>query len=92
MVAGVREMLKKRLNNNECNYDSFLEDNIGTVYKFQGKEANEVIFLLGCDESAAGAVRWVNSNIVNVTATRAKSRLYIIGDRSKKRLAAKQIP
>ena len=56
--------------------------NIGTVHTFQGKEADEVIFLLGCDNSkeAAGAVRWVNSNIVNVAATRAKYRLYIVGD------------
>lgn len=55
---------------------------IGTVHKFQGKEADEVIFLLGCDEKASGAVKWVNSNIVNVAATRAKYRLYIIGDKS----------
>lgn len=55
---------------------------IGTVHTFQGKEADEVIFLLGCDpgEGAKGAVRWVNRNIVNVAATRAKFRLYVIGD------------
>lgn len=41
-----------------------------------------MIFLLGCDtsEEAKGAVRWVNKNIVNVAATRAKYRLYVIGD------------
>lgn len=62
--------------------DDWMGKNIGTVHTFQGKEANEVIFLLGCDGSsqAAGAVRWVNSNIVNVAATRAKFRLYIVGD------------
>lgn len=62
--------------------DEWLLDHIGTVHTFQGKEANEVIFLLGCDKSpgAKGAVGWVNSNIVNVAATRAKYRLYIIGD------------
>lgn len=54
--------------------------NTGTVHTFQGKEANEVIFLLGCDKDALGAVRWVNSNIVNVAVTRAKFRLYVIGD------------
>lgn len=55
---------------------------IGTVHTFQGKEANEVIFLLGCDNSreAEGAIKWVNKNIVNVAATRAKFRLYVIGD------------
>lgn len=61
---------------------SWITKNMGTVHTFQGKEANEVIFLLGCDGSkdAEGAVDWVNSNIVNVAATRAKYRLYIIGD------------
>lgn len=60
----------------------WMYDHIGTVHTFQGKEANEVIFLLGCDEGreAAGAVRWVNANIVNVAVTRAKYRLYVIGD------------
>jgi len=62
--------------------DEWLLKNIGTVHTFQGKEANEVIFLLGCDGSkdAEGALRWVNSNIVNVAVSRAKFRLYIIGD------------
>lgn len=60
-----------------------LEDHIGTVHTFQGKEAEEVIFVLGCDKSekAAGAIRWVNKNIVNVAVTRAKYRLYVIGDK-----------
>lgn len=56
------------------------EEHIGTVHTFQGKEAEEVIFLLGCDKNALNAVRWVNNNIVNVAVTRAKYRLYIIGD------------
>lgn len=53
---------------------------IGTVHSFQGKEADQVIFLLGCDKCALPAVRWVNANIVNVAVTRAKYRLYVIGD------------
>ena len=63
--------------------DEWLNNNIGTVHKFQGKEANEVIFVLGCDESQKDryAVKgFVNSNIVNVAATRAKYRFYIVGD------------
>lgn len=36
--------------------------------------------MLGCDENALSAVRWVNTNIVNVAVTRAKYRLYVIGD------------
>ena len=54
--------------------------NCGTVHKFQGKEAEEVIFLLGCQPSSTGAIGWVNSNILNVAVTRAKKRVYFIGD------------
>lgn len=61
---------------------NIIKDNIGTVHSFQGKEANEVIFVLGCDTSkdAYGAIRWVNRNVVNVAVSRAKYALYIIGD------------
>ena len=65
---------------NKKDWDDFLENSIGTVHKFQGKEAQEVIFMLGCDSSASGAVGWVNPNIVNVAASRAKQRLYVIAD------------
>lgn len=60
-----------------------IDDNnphIGTVHTFQGREANEVIFLLGCDENSRSSANWVNKNIVNVAASRAKYRLYVIGD------------
>ncbi|EGO5160672.1 DNA helicase, partial [Enterococcus faecalis] len=66
--------------------EEWINKNCGTVHKFQGKEAKEVIFLLGCDSNAKGAVRWVNDNIVNVATTRAKYRLYTIGDRQLWRL------
>lgn len=42
-----------------------------------------MIFVLGCDESQKNryAVKgFVNSNIVNVAATRAKYRFYMVGD------------
>lgn len=53
---------------------------VGTVHTFQGKEAEEVIFLLGCDRSKVSSAQWVNSNILNVAVTRAKCRVYFIGD------------
>lgn len=56
------------------------ENNIGTVHTFQGKGTDEVIFLLGCDEQSISAANWVNKNIVNVAATRAKQRFYMIGN------------
>lgn len=61
-------------------FDEFIKRNVGTVHSFQGKEANEVIFMLGCDSDSSGAVSWVSANIVNVAASRAKYRLYVIGD------------
>ena len=56
------------------------ENCIGTVHTFQGREADQVIFLLGCDKNSVSAAKWVNTNIVNVAVTRAKYRLYVIGD------------
>lgn len=83
MKTYIREYKRKTPNTNlgKCDFE-WMRRNIGTVHTFQGKEANEVIFLLGCDKSreAAGAIQWVNTNIVNVAVTRAKFRLYIIGD------------
>lgn len=87
VVKGMREYIQSYCKNNmnsPVNYalQEWIYKNIGTVHTFQGKEAKEVIFILGCDSSkeASGAINWVNKNIVNVAVTRAKYRLYIIGD------------
>ncbi len=90
VVSGIRSALGTYANRNRESalaksrtFGDWLYANIGTVHKFQGKEANEVIFMLGCDETVKEryAVKgFVNSNIVNVAATRAKYRLYIVGN------------
>ena len=90
VVRGLRKAIESYANRNKKSalgvsksLGEWLYDNIGTVHKFQGKEANEVIFALGCDEKVEDgyAVKgFVNSNIVNVAATRAKYRFYIVGD------------
>ena len=69
----------------EDNKKAWLEDNIGTVHTFQGKEAKVVIYMLGCqsDGSANGAIKWVNANNVNVAFTRAKEYVYVVGDATK---------
>ena len=69
----------------EDNKKDWLNDNIGTVHTFQGKEAKVVIYMLGCqsDGTANGAIKWVNANNVNVAFTRAKEYIYVIGDATK---------
>jgi hypothetical protein len=57
----------------------------GTVHTFQGKEADFVIFLLGGDPSRPGVISSFagrKPNLVNVAVTRAKKRLYVVGNRN----------
>lgn len=55
---------------------------VGTVHTFQGKDANEVLFVLGCSSNSIGAMNWVTAkaNILNVACTRAKYRIAFIGN------------
>lgn len=71
-----------RVFSNEENIKNWCVENIGTVHKFQGKEAKNVIFLLGCDSTSIKSAEWAakQPNILNVAATRAKNRFIMIGD------------
>lgn len=81
---GIIDMIRKSdLYGKDSRVNKWLENNnVGTVHTFQGKGTDEVIFLLGCDKNATGAANWVSKNIVNVAATRAKFRFYLIGDKN----------
>jgi len=64
-------------------FKKWQKDNVGTVHKFQGKEAKVVFFILGADEASQSSIDWAVStpNLLNVAATRAEKEFYIIGDK-----------
>lgn len=54
----------------------------GTIHRVQGKEADVVIFVLGGNPSRPGAKDWAAAkpNLVNVAVSRAKRRIYVVGN------------
>lgn len=56
----------------------------GTIHTFQGKEAPTVIICLVCGTDELGGAKWVNRspNLLNVAVSRAKRRLFVIGNQN----------
>jgi superfamily I DNA and/or RNA helicase len=56
----------------------------GTIHTFQGKEAGIVLLVLGTAATNKRARDWVAAtpNMLNVAVTRARHRLYVIGNRA----------
>lgn len=85
VANGVRRHLKRELpadifggHDKLCDW---LRKRVGTVHTFQGKEEDNVIFVLGLSKESPGAAEWASSkpNLLNVAVTRAKKRVYVVG-------------
>lgn len=62
----------------------WIDDRVGTVHTFQGKEEKNVIIVLGLSANHCGGEKWASSkpNLLNVAVTRAQQRVYIIGSKA----------
>jgi superfamily I DNA and/or RNA helicase len=84
LISPFRDVVKGLKNTFKENNLIDAINKIGTIHTVQGKEAKVIILVLGSDPESNGARAWASSkpNLLNVAVTRAKDRLYIIGNKS----------
>jgi hypothetical protein len=56
----------------------------GTIHTVQGKESDVIILVLGGDPRRPGAKQWASArpNLLNVAVSRARQRLYVVGNQA----------
>lgn len=63
----------------------FCKNNVGTIHSFQGKENNNVFFMLGAQHEQDYGARNImveKPNVLNVGISRARNNIYIIGNKN----------
>ena len=63
----------------------WVQENVGTIHTFQGRQADSVVLVLGAPgPQAIGARQWAGRkpNLLNVAVSRAMRRLYVVGSRT----------
>jgi hypothetical protein len=80
LAIGPFRDVARRLAERRSTHDSL---RAGTIHTAQGKEADVVILVLGSEPAREGARVWAASkpNLLNVAVSRARRRLYVVGDR-----------
>jgi hypothetical protein len=83
VIKGCRDEVRQARYLTGDTVEEFIGHHIGTVHTMQGKEADVVIFVLGTDPSPGKKARdWAAHpvNLLNVAVSRARRRLFVIGD------------
>jgi hypothetical protein len=63
----------------------FCKNNVGTIHSFQGKENDNVFFMLGAQHEQDFGARKImveKPNVLNVGISRARNNIYIIGNKN----------
>ncbi|KJE35037.1 hypothetical protein UF64_10065 [Thalassospira sp. HJ] len=82
LIKSLNEEIRSEKRFKKSHFDKWCRTSVGTVHTFQGKEAAIVLFILGADQEHDGSAKWASSkpNLLNVALTRAKQRIFIVGD------------